>query len=95
MHKNYISIAFKSEWTLYNQTIAVNLKHAISIFCHFSNEKDTGMDPEPEMVISHHCTLIINVAVTYKCTITTLYNFSTKNHNSLLPQLTHDAGAAP
>lgn len=77
--KDYISIAFKSEWTLYiNQIKAVNLKHVISTFCHFSNEKDTGMDSEPEMVISHHYTFIINVADIYKWTITTLYNFSTK-----------------
>lgn len=82
--------------TIY-QIIAVNMKNAISIFRHFSNENDIGMDPEPEMVISHHCTFITvpYVAVIYKWAITTLYNFSTNNHNLLLPYLTHDAGAAP
>ena len=75
-----------------NQIIAVNMKHAISTFCHFSNEKDTGMDP-CRTRDGHSPSLYIYYK--YKWTITTLYSFSTKNLNSLLPQLTHDAGAAP
>ena len=57
------------------QIIAVNMKHVISIFCHFSNEKDTGMDP-CRTRDGHSPSLYIYYK--YKWTITTLYSFSTK-----------------